>query len=235
MQDDVSAPPAGAPARAWIRFSEAIATVICERISEGETLMGVCRDTDLPCRATVQDWARRRPGFRERLAQAFRAGRHAPRGGRRSVWHPQVAALILKRLALGMSLPQALDLPGLPCEATVYGWVQERPEFRAAYGRARTWQAHRRFDQVWEIAEAATPATVTVARLQIGAAQWQASRLAPKRYGGRGDGGEMEAAPEVRTVRLMRFGLEPGEADYEDVPFMPPGWAADRSADRASP
>jgi hypothetical protein len=146
-----------------------------------------------------------------------------------------VAALILKRLAMGMSLPQALDLPGLPCEVTVYGWVQTRPDFRAAYRRARTWQAHRRFDEVWQIAQAATPATVTVARLQIGAAQWQASRLAPKRYGGRGDGEEIGDPPEVAMVRLMRFGAEPGEPEFEDVPFMPPGWGVDRSGGGLSP
>lgn len=222
MQDDGSDPSPGATPRAWIRFSEAIATVVCERVAQGESLMAVCRDDDLPARATVQDWARRRPGFRERLAAAFRAGRHRPQGGRRAVWHPQVAALILRRLAEGMTLKEACDLPGFPCQTTVYGWMQARPDFREAYGRARAWQAHRRFDEVWEIARAATPATATVARVQIVAAQWQAARLAPKRYGARPEAAEGEGASEPTTVRIMRFGVEPGEPEWEDVPFAPP-------------
>lgn len=218
--DDGARPCAPRP---WIRFSEALATVICERIAQGESLMEICRDEDMPARCTVQAWRRRRPAFRERLAEAFGRGRHNPRGGRRAVWHPQVAALILERVAEGMTVPQACDLPGLPCQTTVYAWLARDPEFLAAYRRARLCQAHRRFDQVWEIAEAATSATATVARLQIGAAQWQAGRLAPTKYGARAEGiGAVDDEPPP-FVRIMNFGVEPGEPAYEDVPFLPAG------------
>ncbi len=218
--DDEARPRAPRP---WIRFSEALATVICERISQGESLMEICRDEDMPARCTVQAWRRQRPAFRDRLAEAFRRGRHNPNGGRRNVWHPQVAALILQRVAAGMTLTQACDLPSLPSPTTVYGWLAQDADFFAAYRRARLCQAHRRFDQVWEIAEAATPATVTVARLQIGAAQWQAARLAPTKYGAQAEGvGAVDAEPPP-FVRIMNFGARPGEPLYEDVPFLPAG------------
>jgi hypothetical protein len=219
---ELSEPPrAEVTVRPWRAYSEAIATVICERARRGETLTSICADESLPCRATVQAWARTRPAFGARLLAAVKAGR-GTQAGRRPVWCPHVAALICQRIALGMTTRQALDLPGMPCETTVYGWLQTVPAFREAYGRARLWQAHRRFDQVWEIAEAAEPGTAFVSRVKISAAQWQASRLAPTRYGAKSlgeDGAQADEDAENHVVRVTKFGRGPGEESYVDVPF----------------
>lgn len=125
----------------------------------------------MPSRAGVKGWAKARPAFRARLAAAMAAGRHGPAGGRRAVYCRHMAQLICERVAAG-TVGQACDLPGLPSEATVYNWVQRYPEFREAYGLARSVQAHRRLDQVWEIAEAATSETAFLAKVRIDAARW---------------------------------------------------------------
>lgn len=188
------------------RFSLALATVICERIAAGETLLGICRDLEMPCRFAVRAWSREHPEFGARLAQARRDGRHNPRGGRPTTYHPQVAGLICRRLVGGMTLDEACDLPGLPVSQTVFDWIERYPQFADAYRRARMLQAHRRFDQVWEIAQAATPGTAFAARVKIDAARWQAGKLAPKRYGPKVEDGEAgNGRPQV-NVFIQKFG-----------------------------
>ena len=176
-------PPAaaGRTARPWRRFTEALATVICQRVAAGESLSAICRDPGMPCREAVRAWRRDRPGFAAQVVQAQYDGRSL--SGREGSYCPHVGGLICDRLALGMSLRQACALEGMPGETTVYGWLRRHPDFLEAYGRARVLQAHRRFDQVWEIAEAADRESAFLAKVRIDAARWQASRLAPKRYG----------------------------------------------------
>ena len=189
------------------RFSLALASVICERIAAGETLLRICRDSEMPCRFSVRAWSLEHPAFGARLAQARIEGRHYPRGGRPTTYHPQVAGLICQRLIAGMTLDQACDLPGLPVSQTVFDWLERYPQFADAYRRARMLQAHRRFDQVWEIAEAATPETAYAARVKIEAARWQAGMLAPKRYGPKAEDGDGEGdgRPQV-NVFIQKFG-----------------------------
>ena len=82
-------------------------------------------------------------------------------------------------------------------------------------GRARC--RHRRFDQVWEIAEAATPQTASADRVKIAAATWQASRLAPTRYGAKPEAGENGAGgrPQV-NVYIQKFGEDKDQAVLMD-------------------
>ena len=194
----------GGPARRRLRrYDEASATVLLERIAAGETLLAICREAEMPGRSSVADWARGRPAFGARLAAARIAGRSNGRG-RASTYRPPVGALICQRLAEGMSLAQACDLPGLPGAPAVYRWLERHPDFARAYAQARLVQAHRRFDQVWEIAESVTPETVAAARVKIAAATWQAAKLAPKRYGAKVDEGE-DGRPQV-NVYIQKFG-----------------------------
>ncbi|WP_310538832.1 hypothetical protein [Phenylobacterium sp.] len=168
-------------ARPWRRFTEALGAVICQRVAAGESLSAICRDPGMPCREAVRAWRRTRPGFAAQVVQAQYDGRSL--SGREGRYCPHVAGLICDRLALGMSLRQACALEGMPGETTVYGWLRRHADFLEAYGRARVLQAHRRFDQVWEIAEAADKEGAFLAKVRIDAARWQASRLAPTRYG----------------------------------------------------
>src|SRR5437899_12406458 len=56
-------------------------------------------------------------------------------------------------------------------------------DFRDQYARAREEQADKYFQEIVEIADAATPETVNVARLRVDSRKFTVARLAPKKYG----------------------------------------------------
>lgn len=144
--------------------------------------------------------------------------------GRPSEFTQSIADEICDRIAKGESLrsitsPERDDF--MPCESTVRSWLAkgdagDEPfaEFLRQYARARDHQADAKFDQAWEIAEKATAENVAVARLQIDTIKWQASKLAPKKYGDKLDvnhGGEVGVS--VTYVQTAAPALS-GE-DYE--------------------
>src|SRR2546426_1135887 len=55
--------------------------------------------------------------------------------------------------------------------------------FLERYARAREAQADKYFQEIIEIADAATPETVNVARLRVDSRKFTVARLAPKKYG----------------------------------------------------
>ena len=58
--------PVGAPTT----FNEHIASVICIRIAEGESLRKILRDDGMPAQSTVYDWLLRHPEFAEQYTRA---------------------------------------------------------------------------------------------------------------------------------------------------------------------
>lgn len=50
-------------------YTEEIAAEICERLSTGEPLRQICRDTHMPSWRTVYDWIEARPDFAARFAR----------------------------------------------------------------------------------------------------------------------------------------------------------------------
>lgn len=108
--------------------------------------------------------------------------------GRPSEYTDDVAAEICDRIAKGESVQSichtdAPDRDWVPSERTVYRWLEENISFRQMYVRAREAQADREFDEAKQVATAATPETVQVARLQVDTIKWRAAKLAPKKYG----------------------------------------------------
>jgi hypothetical protein len=102
-----------------VRFSQAIFDTICERLSNGESLRGICRDD------------------------------------------------------------------GMPQVSTVWRWMVDNEERRNQYARAREEQADTLADEIVAIADNATDAQI--ARLQMDARKWFASKVAPKKYGDKTD------------------------------------------------
>lgn len=101
-------------------------------------------------------------------------------------WNADIEQEVLDRIASGESVVQFLGVDRdsfLPSETTLYKRVQEDEEFAGRYARAREAQAHHEADEIRQIADLATPENVNVARLQIDARKWRASKLAPKHYG----------------------------------------------------
>ena len=53
-------------------FNELIAAEIVERLANGETLTGLCKDDHMPTFSTVYDWCRAAPSFAQAVADARR-------------------------------------------------------------------------------------------------------------------------------------------------------------------
>ena len=119
--------------------------------------------------------------------------------GRPSEFTQAVADTICERLAGGESVVDIARDKAMPCQTTIYKWLNVHPSFAEKYARARIVQADVLFDEIIAIAD--TPEvgikTVTKAtgiettegdmiehrRLRVDARKWVASKLAPKKYG----------------------------------------------------
>lgn len=113
----------------------------------------------------------------------------------------------------------------LPSEATFYRRLQSGDaEFCEKYARARESQAHREAEEIREIADAATPDNVHVARLRMDARKWRAGKLAPKVYGDKVAVGGADDMPPIKTedvsqtelARRVAFLLAKGVEDKSD-------------------
>lgn len=114
--------------------------------------------------------------------------------GRPSDFTEEIANAICERIAVGESLRAICSDEAAPDKATVFRWLASNSDFRDQYTHAREMQAETYADEMVEIADEAKDANL--ARLQIDARKWKASKLAPKKYGdkiahvGGGDGDE---------------------------------------------
>jgi hypothetical protein len=103
--------------------------------------------------------------------------------GRRTKYSSEWAERFCELLAQGQSVRQICSQPGQPDKSQVYRWLDENGDFRDQYTRAREAQADKYFQEIIEIADAATPETVNVARLRVDSRKFTVARLAPKKYG----------------------------------------------------
>jgi hypothetical protein len=105
--------------------------------------------------------------------------------GRPSTYTPGIAEEICRRLADGESLRKLWEGADMPPRQTVLDWLTKHEDFRTRYARARELQADVMDDKVLEAADLAIAGKCDphAAKVAIGAYQWRASKLAPKRYG----------------------------------------------------
>jgi len=106
-------------------------------------------------------------------------------GGRPSIYTDEMADRICDAIIEGGALYKICQQEGFPSERSVYQWLERNPEFSQKYTRARELQQDREADNIVVIADEAEDANL--ARLQIDARKWRASKLAPKKYGDRLD------------------------------------------------
>ncbi len=52
------------------KYSEALTDEICNRLAEGESLLGICKDAHMPCIATIWNWLDSKPGFLAKYARS---------------------------------------------------------------------------------------------------------------------------------------------------------------------
>lgn len=102
--------------------------------------------------------------------------------GRPSVYTPEIADEICRRLAEGESLRGICETTDFPNESTVRAWALDNLNgFYTQYARAREIQAHKFAEDVIDIADLAEDAAL--ARLRVDARKWVCSKVLPKVYG----------------------------------------------------
>lgn len=75
----------------------------------------------------------------------------------------------------------------MPDQSTVLRWLSQDDDFAAKYARAREAQGDTMDDRILEVADNVEAGTMApdAARVVLGALQWRASKLKPKKYGER--------------------------------------------------
>jgi hypothetical protein len=110
----------------------------------------------------------------------------APRPrGRPTLYSKKLGQQIADRLADGFPIAHICRDAGMPDRGTVRRWERKNGEFRRMITASREAGADALCDLVLPIANAATPATVHVARLKFDSIRWLCSKIAPRRYGDR--------------------------------------------------
>ena len=105
------------------------------------------------------------------------------RTGRPTKYSDEWAEAFCREISQGHSVAEICERRDQPSQQSVYTWLREDEDFLERYARAREAQADKYFQEIVEIADAATPRTVNVARLRVDSRKFTVARLAPKKYG----------------------------------------------------
>ncbi len=107
--------------------------------------------------------------------------------GRPTIYSDAIVEQICLLLAHGRSLKSIAAQDDMPCERTLFNWLDTNDEFRERYDRARQLQAEIRADSILELVDncPVDKDEIQLARLKVDAIKWVASRLLPHRYGDR--------------------------------------------------
>lgn len=117
------------------------------------------------------------------------------KGGRPSLYTPEIAASICARIAEGESVRTICLSEDMPSIGTIFNWLADKKEFLTQYTRAREMQADKYVEEIIQIADDGTNDTYEIegnavtnhdviarSRLRVDARKWYASKLAPKKY-----------------------------------------------------
>ena len=109
--------------------------------------------------------------------------------GRKTKFTKELTSDICDMIADGESLVQICLDPEMPSRITVMRWLSsgDHADFVTQYARAREMQGDYMDDMILQTANACTFETAVADRVKIGAYQWRASKLSPKKYGNKLD------------------------------------------------
>ena len=187
-----------------IAYSPEVAEAICDLAAQGKSLVAICRLPGMPSSQSVHNWLRRRADFAQTYALALQAGGRPQRDGEPRRYSLDIAVAFCERIGEGRAAHKICKDADMPSQAAIYLWLNRHPEFVAMYANAREIQAERTFEEVREIADAATSETLAVDKTRIAARQWQAAKLAPRKYGERIAAEHPDAV--VFNVEIVKFG-----------------------------
>jgi len=147
--------------------------------------------------------------------------------GRPSKYSEAIAISICKQIVSGKSLVYICKREGTPHLGTAYRWLDEHPDFRERYERARLDQADTLADEITMLADEEPRKIIDqngVERIDSGWVQWHrlridsrkfiAAKLKPKKYGDRVDvNQEISANVNVMALTLDAASLAPEARD----------------------
>lgn len=136
-------------------------------------------------------------------------------GGRPSTFDQEIADEICFQIIDGLSLRSICAQEGMPPLRTLMGWVENNEEFQQQYTHARQMQADIKFDDLKDLAKAATPEDIQCVKLQIDTAKWELSKTLPKKYGDKID---IDVQADI-AVTVMEI-VTREEADSDDDGFI---------------
>jgi hypothetical protein len=112
-------------------------------------------------------------------------GGAAPPGqpGRPSLYSDDLAEKICDLIIEGFSLRSICMLEAMPNRSTVFRWLDKHEDFATKYARAREFQGDYMDDLILDTAQTCEEGNYRSANVKIGAFQWRAEKLKPKRYG----------------------------------------------------
>ena len=205
-------------------YTPELAERICELVRLGASLRSIYRQEGMPCCATFTSWLARYPEFKaayeaakaERARTAAQTGaRDRGRGGGATTYTPQLGERICDLLVEGASLLEVTRRRGMPARGTIYRWLDQNPDFQAAYGLACEFRADALADELVEIADGAlteppagenrrTPVPtrdlLQWAKIRMEARKWRVAALAPRKYGRNADRHAVAAADQEDTI-----------------------------------
>jgi len=119
-----------------------------------------------------------------------------------------IADEIVERMIHGESMLKICADAHIPDRATIYRWMDARPDFATRCARAREGLADFLVDQIEKMADATTEENVQSQKVKIATAQWRAMKMAPRTYGdktqtevtGAGGGPVQLAAVDLRGL-----------------------------------
>lgn len=104
---------------------------------------------------------------------------------RPSTFTDEIASTICERISADESLVRICQSDEMPSTNTVYRWLQEKPEFRDNYTRARADQAHTVADMVKDLRVDLLAGTIdpNTANAMLSLIKWETGKRNPKAYG----------------------------------------------------
>lgn len=176
------------------KYSPELVVAVCRLARDGHTLTAIAARPELPDKATLYKWMKRRPEFALRYDEAcagrsrvLRRHRSRPADGpvHALVYSAATVKLICGHLLAGRSMSEVARMPGMPPTPTLWLWLRRHPEFRRQYDTACEIRDEILADEIVEIAdtcldgESDTPAGVrlALARLQMDVRRWRLGTL----------------------------------------------------------
>jgi hypothetical protein len=122
---------------------------------------------------------------------------------RPTIYTKELGTEICELVAMRVPLIHICQMPGMPCEKTIYTWKRLHPEFSQEYARAREHRADARADRIDEIAEELRTGKLDAptARTLFDVERWQAGREKPAVYGDRIDARLADANGEPLQIQ----------------------------------